>query len=73
VSKRRHGVTLYSETDYRGALVEFQRAYDLHALPFTLLIGADGKVRWMGSALPPDFEARIQALLKEGPGGGHGG
>ncbi|MBI3447744.1 MAG: TlpA family protein disulfide reductase [Acidobacteria bacterium] len=52
---------------------EFQRAYDLRSLPFTILIGSDGKVRWLGSVLPPDFEARIQTLLKEGPGGGHGG
>lgn len=49
---------------------EFQTAYSLRSLPFTLLVGADGKIRWQGAVLPGDLEARVQALLKEIPGGG---
>jgi peroxiredoxin len=53
---------------------EFQKAYGLRSLPFTLLLGPDGGIRWQGPAIPGDIETRIQSLLREAAeGGGHGG
>jgi len=52
----------------------FQTAYDLRSLPFSILVGADGRISWQGNVLPADLEARIQVLLKEASGvGGLGG
>ena len=55
----------------------FQKAYGLHSLPFNMLIGSDGKIRWQGPILPDDLESRLQALVaepappvREGTGGG---
>jgi thiol-disulfide isomerase/thioredoxin len=47
-----------------------ERAYHLSALPWTLLVGVDGRIAWQGAVLPPDLEARIDALLAAPAAGG---
>ena len=63
------GVTLYGETDYRGALVEFKRAYELAPNPAVLYnIGeTEYQLRDYASALTT-FE---RYLLDSGPGDSH--
>jgi len=50
----------------------FQSAYGLKSLPYTILVGADGTIRWQGAHLPADLESQVQALLGERPPGGGG-
>jgi len=63
------GVTLYGETDYRGALVEFKRAYDLAPNPAVLYnIGeTEYQLRDYANALTT-FE---RYLLDSGPSDSH--
>lgn len=43
-----------------------QEAFDVHALPMSVLIDAEGLVRWIGPALPTDVAARVEAALVPG-------
>ena len=47
---------------------EYEKGYGLSSLPYTVLVGADGRIRWQGNVLPDDLDARIQATLAESPG-----
>lgn len=43
-----------------------QEAFDVRALPMSVLIDAEGLVRWIGPALPSDLAARVEAALVPG-------
>ena len=51
----------------------YQTAYSLRALPLTMLVGRDGKIRWRDSVLPDDLDARIESVLQETGTGEAGG
>jgi thiol-disulfide isomerase/thioredoxin len=43
-----------------------QEAFEVHTLPMSALIDAEGTVRWIGPALPADVAARVEAALAPG-------
>jgi len=52
---------------------EYQTAYALSSLPFSILVGQDGKIRWQGAILPEDLDARVRVVLGEIPAAGSPG
>jgi peroxiredoxin len=52
---------------------EFQTTYALNQLPYSILVGADGRIAWKGPLLPSDLEGRIEALLPSGNSEEQGG
>ena len=45
---------------------EVQDRYKVSLIPQNFLIGRDGVIRYAGTALPPDYETLLDALLKDG-------
>jgi cytochrome c biogenesis protein CcmG/thiol:disulfide interchange protein DsbE len=44
---------------------EVQERYQVSYIPQNFLIGKDGVIRYAGTTLPPDYDAILEALLKE--------
>jgi peroxiredoxin len=48
--------------DHEG---EYQDAYRLDAVPYSVLLGPDGRISWQGRLLPDDLEEKIRMLIVE--------
>lgn len=44
---------------------KYETTYGLHAIPFNVLLGPDGKISWIGRLLPANLEDRIKAHIIE--------
>ena len=44
---------------------KYQAAYGLDALPYSLLLGSDGRISWQGKHLPEDLEEKVKVHILE--------
>ena len=59
---RRYGMEYLTVFDAQDV---YKKAYRVRMIPWTMLLGRDGRLVWHGNELPQDLDDRIKTLLAE--------
>ena len=44
------------------------KAFGINAIPFAVVLSTDGKIRWQGNPLSPDFRKTVESIIAVDPG-----
>lgn len=44
------------------------KAFGINGIPFAVVLSTDGKIRWMGNPLMPEFRRTVEAIIAADPG-----
>jgi hypothetical protein len=44
------------------------KAFGINGIPFAVVLSTDGKIRWQGNPLSPDFRKTVESIIAVDPG-----